>query len=100
MAQIDNLGSINSEMSFGTAASILAGTDRPVVRIVVEGRIGSGKTALLAMIKELLENKVELYIENEYTRNELDLEHGTDRVATLTMYSPVVLLCERLIPNI
>lgn len=88
------------EMSLGIAANVLAASDRPVVRIAVEGRIGSGKTVLLALIKELLDGKVELYVENEYTRNELELERGTDRTTTLTLYSPVVLLCDRLTPDV
>ena len=89
-------GKTERTMSLGTAATMLAASDRPVIRIAVEGRIGSGKTILLAMIQELLEGKVEIYVENEYTKNELDLERGTDRSTTLAMYSPVVLLCDRL----
>lgn len=88
----------DQEMTLGIAANVLAGVDRPVIRIAVEGQIGSGKTSILAIIQEALQGKVELYVENEYTRNELELEHGTDRNTALVMYNPVVLLCERLIP--
>ena len=91
---------ISHDLSLGIAANVLSGTSRPVIRIAVEGKIGSGKTILLAMIKEMLEGKVEIYVENEYTNNELELERGTDRTTTLAMYSPVVLLCDRLNPDV
>ena len=91
----DNPG---QEMTLGIAANVLAGADRPVVRIAVEGKIGSGKTSILAIIQEALQGRVDIYVENEYTRNELLLEQGTDHVTTLAMYNPVVLLCERLTP--
>ena len=98
MAQLGEDSQVPRDMTLGIAANVLAGVDRPVVRIAVEGVIGSGKTALLAIIQEALQGKVDLYVENEYTLNELGLEEGTDRNATLAMYNPVVLLCERLTP--
>lgn len=87
-------------MTLAMVADRLASSNRPIVRIVVEGKVGSGKTAILALIKQMLEGKAETYVEDEYTQSELNLEECTDHCSTLAMYSPIVLLCEQLNPNI
>jgi hypothetical protein len=97
---VDEIGADGREMTLGYTTTVMAGSGRPVIRIAVEGTIGSGKTIILAMIQEFLAGKAEVYVEDEYTRNELALEHGTDRVTALAMYSPVVLLCDRLVTDI
>lgn len=85
-------------VSIGSA--IRASSDiKPMVRIIVEGKVGCGKTAILAMIKDLFEDKVEVIIENAYTSSELLFEEGNDHEKTLKMYSPVVVLSERLLTN-
>lgn len=87
-----------SEPTLSLAANVLSNSDRPVVRIAIEGRVGSGKTALLSMIHDLLKDKINVVIENDYTKHELELEQGSDHEAALRMYAPTVLLCERLTP--
>ncbi|BAW19234.1 hypothetical protein [Ralstonia phage RP31] len=78
---------------------LLAGNAKPIVKITIEGKIGSGKTAILSMIKDLLQDHVEVMVENEYTLSELKLEEGNDHEKTLKMYSPVVVLSEKILTS-
>lgn len=84
----------------GLATDVLANTDRPLVHIQVSGAVGSGKTAILAMIYALLASKgIKVALENDYTLAELRLEEGQDHDQSLKMYSPAVILEERLVPK-
>lgn len=81
------------------AVDVLKGEDRPVVKIVVEGVVGQGKTALLSLIAQALQGHVQLYLENQYTLEELRLKDDDD-LKTLKMYNPIVVLEERLVKKV
>lgn len=87
---------LSAASEIGISSDVLENSDKPMVRIVVEGKVGCGKTALVSMIQEMLKGKVRVIIENEYTANELKLNVTSDNEETLKMYSPVILLCERI----
>lgn len=84
------------------ASNVLNG-NQPVVRIIVEGQTGNGKSAILLLIHELLKEKgVKTLLADAYTHDEMKINSDTpenlDKV--LKMYSPVVVLQEKLIPKV
>jgi CO dehydrogenase nickel-insertion accessory protein CooC1 len=79
------------------ATNVLDGTERPLVRVIVEGQVGSGKSAILAILLEVLQGKATVVLADEYTQAELKLEAGTDYAATLKMYNPTIVLQERVV---
>lgn len=89
---------VRPELSLAT--DVLANTDRPIVKVTVSGGVGSGKSAILALIQELLTARgIKVALENEYTLAEMRLEQGQDHDKTLLMYSPAVILEEVLVPR-
>ena len=89
---------VRPELSLAT--NVLTEEDRSLVKISVSGAVGSGKTAILCLIQEmLLAHGLKVALENTYTQGEMRIELGTDYAKTLKMYSPTVILEEVLVPR-
>lgn len=84
----------------GISTNVLSDMDRPTVRICVEGKVGCGKTAILLMIRDLLQDKVEVVLADEYTQDEMALIEGGNYDQELKMYSPIVILKEQINPTV
>lgn len=79
------------------ATNVLDGSERCVVRIVVEGKVGGGKSAMLWKIHELFKAMGhQVLLEDRYTHDEMQFSQGDDHDKTLRMYSPIIVLQERL----
>ncbi len=68
------------------------------VKVIVEGTVGTGKTAILIMLYKLLKEKgVDVKIEDQYTLDMMNMDMGTED-QMLKMYNPTIVLQEKLLP--
>jgi hypothetical protein len=91
----------SAEPTLSLGANVLEGADKPKVRITIEGQVGCAKSSILLMIHELFKDKVEVVIGDEYTKQEVLMNRDVrSHEEILAMYSPTIVLHEKINPNL